>query len=450
MTNSKEPKIKLIGYLYSNDYEGLGPEEISEYGALGCFEEKSSLELFLEDKKKLSKEKFEKKKEKIFQETSGRGHGSVLDQNEFVFSIENLPRITTFQLCLPQYLEHLQQSLRRADAIKGFYLPKKIKKSKLGKSTFKLLEESFKFYEIMCKNNIPIEDARYILPLYTKTNIQTKGNARELMHIHDMSQRKNSPSINKKIINDMVNLTKKIAPKLMKKRNMNYEMLAWYPAPNLFSEKNETLETLIKNNKTRLKMLGSYSLNITEQNIIKAIKNRDESELANLKHIHFTFLSKMSLTSLHQAIRQRTWDQSVESIYHSIKRGNIKIPPTINRSKFKKNYINLNKSMIKQYNLLINNLDKKEVIGIIPHSIEIYDLIHINGWNALHSIGKRTCTETQWEIRAIANKMAKEIKKENPILGKYVKPQGVLYGQCPERNNCGLCDKILKKSKLYL
>ena len=89
-------------------------------------------------------------------------------------------------------------------------------------------------------------------------------------------------------------------------------------------------------------------------------------------------------------------------------------------------------------------IERKEAIGLVPHSLLLYDLVHINGWNAMHAIGKRTCIEAQWEIRAIANKIAAILRKTSPIASKYSYPQGVIYGDCPEMANCGLCEKILK------
>ena len=86
----------------------------------------------------------------------------------------------------------------------------------------------------------------------------------------------------------------------------------------------------------------------------------------------------------------------------------------------------------------------KEIIGIVPHSLRVYDLIHINGWNAVHSIGKRTCTEAQWEIRSVARQMADYIKKVAPEIGKYSVPQGIIFGKCPEKKPCGACDKKIE------
>ena len=97
------------------------------------------------------------------------------------------------------------------------------------------------------------------------------------------------------------------------------------------------------------------------------------------------------------------------------------------------------------HRLITEGVPQQEAIGVIPHSLLIYDLIHVNGWNAIHSIGKRTCTEAQWEIRDVANAMAKILRKMNKVWERFVQPQGVVYGRCPERKSCGYCEQVLRK-----
>ncbi len=443
----EKPIVNLEATLMNREHKRLGSEEISVYGALGCFEEKTPLDLFLEDEEKLASgevtvEGLEKKKDRIFNETSGRGHGSVLDQSRFTFVIEDLPRIVTLQLCLPQYLDHLQQSLRRAKADRGFYLPQSIKNSRLFDKTVSILNKTFSLYKEMCDAKIPGEDARFILPLYTKTNIQTTGDARELMHLHYMSRQDHIPSIIKETIEEMINKLKEYSSNLFKERATNYEVLAWYPSSQLFAMSNKTLENLIeKKGRENIALVDNSGIKISEEELDRAVKYRNEEELANLKHIHFTFLAPMSLACFHQATRQRTWDQSIEPIYNAIKRKNIVIPPSIMKNElYKDKYIDHNLRMIDLFNELLKDVPAKEAIGVIPHSQRVYDLIHINGWNAIHSIGKRTCNEAQWEIRNIAKGMATIIKEKSPVLGKYTEPQGIIYGRCPEKNSCGYCE----------
>lgn len=433
--------VKLIG-------STANPQTLSTAGALGCFEEKSSAELLaelstLDETVRLAKEHV------VLKNSFGRGHGSVGDQNCFIFSIENLPRLATFQLCLPEYLAHLQQSLRRAKASRGYYLSPVIAKSRLADRTNAVFFQCFQFYEKAVELGVPSEDARFLLPLCTRTNIQTAGNARELCHLWQMSQGEGVPSVVKEIVDEMILQARLMAPYLFKDFGFNFETLAFCPAAQLFASNNETIGLLVKQNNKRngvipLGWISPFSNSQIAKTLTKVIKTRDEAELANLKHIHFEFLAPMSLACLHQAIRQRTWNQSVEPIYTAVERAlsskgmGMVVPPSIRKFNLLAEYQELHRQMLCLYrNLLEDGIPACEAIGVIPHSLRIYDLIHINGWNALHSIGKRTCLEAQWEIRGIAWTMAKYIKAMLPTLGKWVEPQCITYGKCPEIKDCG-------------
>ncbi len=451
-------KVNLVAALQGTAGQDYSFEDSAVYGALGCFEEKSALELFEKDRTELAPEKREQKRERMFRETAGRGHGAVTDQSCFTFVLEDVPRLVTLQLCAPQYLMHLQQSLRRAKADRGFYLPEIIKNSEFFTEVKTLLEATFVLYEEMSaedpvtkKNIIPGEDARFILPLYTKTNIQTTGDAREFFHLHQMSRGPEMPTIIREVVEEIVHQLKQVAPLLFKDRGTNYEVLAWYPSSQLFARENLTLQKLIQaqQSKEEVILLNASGLQLSAEGVKRAIEERREEELANLKHLHYTFLTKMSLACFHQATRQRTWDQSVESIYAAARRGEFVTPPSILKNeKYKILYEELNQKILKLYEKLIGNgIPEQEAIGILPHALVVYDLIHVNGWNAIHSIGKRTCTTAQWEIRAIANQMAESIRKHDPVLGQYVQPQGIVYGKCPERENCGYCEAFLKKKQ---
>lgn len=218
----------------------------------------------------------------------------------------------------------------------------------------------------------------------------------------------------------------------------------------MFAPENRTINDLISKHacdSENVVLINHSGIDMDKNILEDAIKNRGEEELANLKHIHNTFLVKMSLACWHQAMRQRTWNQSVESIYDAAERFNFITPQSILKNKdYSIKYMNLNFELAKFYHDLIGcDIPKQEAVGVLPHSLTIYDLIHADGWNAIHAIGKRTCTEAQWEIRGIAKKMADLIKEVNPVLGRYAEPQGIVYGRCPERKPCGYCEKKLAK-----
>ena len=443
---SQEPKVNLIAVSRSVSIADFGPEQLSAYGALGCFEEKSTVQLYQD----VPADQRAKKEETILKESAGRGHGSVIDQNYFTFSIENLTRAATLQLCLPQYLAHLQQSLRRATADRAFYLPEAIRESSLYSDAKQILSEAFQLYDKLGEKGVPKEDARFFLPLYTKTNIQTSGDARELMHLYSMNNQGEVPSPVIEVVNEMMAQASARAPNIFKDWGYNYETLAWYPAAQLYSSSNKTANEIIE--KYKPDKATYFEHDLSEGAVDDAAK-RDETELSNLKHVHNGnkmqgFILPMSVACFHQAIRQRTWDHSIESIYDAATRNRMIVPPSIASSEFKDEFAEQHNNMMRLYRDLVKaGIPRKEAIGVVPHSLQLYDFIHVNGWNSVHSIGKRTCVEAQWEIRALANQIAVILRDKNPSLGKYTYPQGVVYGKCPERKPCGLCDKILEARK---
>ena len=449
----KKPSIKLTAMLKGHQNRKqklkLKPDVIAAFAAMGCFEAHTPSELLIRISKAMSDKKIRKKIDAVLNNSFGRGHGAVADKSAFDFEVKGLPRITTLQLCQPQFLSHLQQSLRRVNVKSGYYLPDAFFDNPTFNTDeiFTVMNSAFLLYKEMTAGGVPEEDARFVLPLLTRTNIDTNGDARELTHLHGMNDQGEVPAVTKYIVNQMISKASKVAPLLFRRRESNYEPLAWYPSAQLFASTNETMNKLIKEHGVPERTVFVSSVPSAET-IMKAVKARDEAELANLKHIHNGgrlegFLSPMSLAALHQAIRQRTWDQSVESIYDAAARGLFKTPPKIGNSQFAYKYAQQNGRMLELYLRLVEaGIPRSEAVGVMPHSLIVYDLIHVNGWNALHSIGKRMCTEAQWEIRSIARQIAKVIKEGNPALGAVMAPQGEIYGKCPEKKPCGACKNI--------
>ncbi|MCD6381478.1 MAG: FAD-dependent thymidylate synthase [Candidatus Aenigmarchaeota archaeon] len=446
-------RVKLLGYTRGSDeFSYLGPEDITAYAAHGDFSKEASYKLILKDKKRGD---LGKKNKTIIKESYGRGHGSVGDIAHFTFSVEGLTRAATLQFTGPYFLEHEQQSLRRA-RIGDFYIPKDIRESNLYNKLDNTLDDITKFYDEMLKDGIPKEDARFCVPLLTITNITTTGNVRELQHLHVMNKQGEVPSYVKNVVNNMIKKARKVAPNLFKKYKSNYELLAWYPSTQIFSSENKTINKLIKKytskaSKSEPILLAHSSIDIGKEEIEDAIRNRNEAELANLKHVNFEFLVDGSIAMNHQLRRQRTMDLSDESIYDAAKRREIITPPKIEKSDLKDDYLYYNNLLLDLYEELIDEgVSRKEAIGVVPHSLDIYSMIRINGFNTYHFIGKRKCTEAQWEIRNLAWNIARRLKGVNPTIGKYAEPQCVTYGKCPERNPCPYLEAYEKRMERNL
>jgi thymidylate synthase (FAD) len=465
---SRKPTVSLRAVLKGLKDDRLTPDTIPAFDAFACFKNEPPSRLL----NRTPKSKIKQRAEKVLDRSFGRGHGAVADKSAFEFEINRVPRLTTLHLCTPEYLSHLQQSMRRgwrrkfkfddgfgdvskqARAKRGsdYFLPEAVLRSPIAAGVIDILDESFRLYDKMVADGIPKEDARYVLPLYALTDTTPMGDARELTHLHAMNDQGEVPSITKYVVEEMISKAKRVARSLMKRRESNYETLAWFPAAQLFATRNRTMNRIIESHGApKRSMFASFMPD--SETIMKAVRDRDEAELANLKHMHNGgpiegFLVYLSITALHQMIRQRTLNQTVESVYDAAERGESFIPRTIKASDYADKYneqairmINLNKKLV------ACGVLRSEAIGVAPHSLMIYDLLHVNGWNAIHFIGKRMCKEAQLEIRIIAGQIAELIKARSPVLGRFIAPQGELYGKCPEERPCGLCKGISNPPK---
>ena len=420
-------------------------KEIAVAGALGCMDARSSAEI-LNNIRSMTYDYGA-----VLKNSFGRGHGAVGDQAVFQFSISGITRLSTLFLCQSPYASFLQQSLRRVQA--GDYkLPDILASKKYAKD---VVERAFDLYTRMVKAGIPAEDARYILPLCTTTNIQMTVGARELCHLGVMTESENVSIETKHIFDNIYTLCIESGENdLLKPYGSNYEPLSFYLAPDLFAEEGPMFVDAGKYiNSDDIYGKKESQVDMDSDELKKAIVDRNPSYLSLLKHIHFTFIFGMSLASFHQAVRQRTWDHCVETLANAAgtaleiavgkSSGRTIIPPSVLDSSFAQEFYLQHHKMLNTYHQSVNDgIPKSEAFNLLPHSLKIYDLVHINGWNAIHSLGKRTCSKAQWEIRGIADKAVQIIKKQYPELGRYVGPQCMTYGYCPESKPCGRLKKV--------
>jgi thymidylate synthase (FAD) len=113
------------------------------------------------------------------------GHQSVLEHASFTFGIDGISRVTSHQLVRHRIASFSQQSQRYVSHRERFatVTPPSIgERPELLERFEAQLREIHKTYAEMVEAGIPAEDARYILPNATRTNIVMTMNARELLH----------------------------------------------------------------------------------------------------------------------------------------------------------------------------------------------------------------------------------------------------------------------------
>ena len=162
-------KVKLLAHTPE-------PEKVIALSARLCYSKSSIDEL----KKNLTPQKVESFLKKIIE----IGHESILEHVSFTFGIEGISRACSHQLVRHRIASYSQQSQRYVNFDKIEYvIPETIKSNrKIFKKFKNFMSEISNFYREMLEENIPAEDARFILPNACATKIIVTMNLRELKH----------------------------------------------------------------------------------------------------------------------------------------------------------------------------------------------------------------------------------------------------------------------------
>jgi len=113
------------------------------------------------------------------------GHDSLLEHVNFSFGVEGISRVTSHQLVRHRLASYSQQSQRYVNLSNTFdyIVPKSIQGNRPAYEEYtRLMEVVHKIYKALLNNEIPAEDARYILPNATETKVFITMNARTLLH----------------------------------------------------------------------------------------------------------------------------------------------------------------------------------------------------------------------------------------------------------------------------
>lgn len=125
------------------------------------------------------------------------GHMSVFEHAAFTARIEGISRACSHQLVRHRMASFVQESQRyckvSVDSDDWYVMPKAFDCDALLPDLFaKTMAECASRYQFALDNGIKPEDARFLLPEATKTNITMSMNVRELYHFLDLRMDKNA------------------------------------------------------------------------------------------------------------------------------------------------------------------------------------------------------------------------------------------------------------------
>jgi thymidylate synthase (FAD) len=324
------------------------------------------------------------------------------------------------------------------------------------------------------KYGIPYEDARYILPLATTTNITVTMTADKLIDLYLLMYRYNS------IFNDILKAFESEIPEDLHKliiyiitakygvhKTIDFAFSdAHFAYEDYFDQLNSTnnvvpisfsglsdvsIATLTSQNEKspmdifeRWEYLGE---DLYEKSISMINRVISYGHTAILEHHRTTFAMECSLSAYHQVIRHRLQNIHRESIYSLTTPDKLDfyVPDSINVSQFKDEYI----ALMEKYKKILESIDFADrhwLMIALPNARMVKFIVSSNARNDITILRDRLCLTAQTEIREMYDKKFSMLFDMYPQLYKYAVPPCVTSGKCKEgKLSCGNAEYMQDK-----
>ncbi|MBU7045012.1 MAG: FAD-dependent thymidylate synthase [Theionarchaea archaeon] len=165
-----------------------------------------------------------------------KGHVSVIEHASFTFSIEGISRACAQQLTRHRLASYTMLSQRYSEMNdpEAFVIPPSIIGNQTAENMYYFyMTEAFAAYNDLLQLGIKPEDARFLLPNATKTNIIVTMNARELLHFFSLRCCGRAQWEIREMANEMLRLAKEVAPIIFSKAGPQCVKLGFCPEKEL-------------------------------------------------------------------------------------------------------------------------------------------------------------------------------------------------------------------------
>ena len=169
---------------------------------------------------------------------------------------------------------------------------------------------------------------------------------------------------------------------------------------------------------------------------------------STLEHVTFTFaIEGVSRVLTHHLVRHRIASYYQQSQRY-VKAHDFEtiVPPSIAKNPEAKAKFD---ALMTQIQDLYNEFTAAGVLAedaryILPNAAETKIVCTFNARSLLNFFSLRCCTRAQWEIRALANEMLRQVKEVAPVIFENAGPTCVSEGVCHEGEmSCGRLQAIL-------
>lgn len=176
--------------------------------------------------------------------------------------------------------------------------------------------------------------------------------------------------------------------------------------------------------------------------VLAALPTSEVPEREFIGHLGFTFaIEGISRACSHQLVRHRVASYSQQSQrYIQVKRLQERVvTPASVAEKAGKEFNEFIHGASDTYQRLIESgVPKEDARFVLPNAAQTSLIMTMDGASLMHFFGLRLCERAQWEVRAVAEEMLRQVRVVEPELFGDAGPYCVQLGRCPEgRFSCG-------------
>lgn len=192
--------------------------------------------------------------------------------------------------------------------------------------------------------------------------------------------------------------------------------------------------------------------NFTQEQVEKFVKKLVSlGHQSPMEHVTFTFaIEGISRACSHQLVRHRVGASYSQKSQRYVKEGEFEYitPPSIAADFYRKNMFDCAMDRMQSlYTHLIHiGVPAEDARFILPNATATSLVVTMNVRSLWHFFELRCCTRAQWEIRALANEMLKQVREIAPLLFAKAGATCDAMGICFEGSMCcGKCKNVVER-----
>lgn len=414
-----------------------------------------------------AKSQDDEKNANLIDKVTRSGHNSTVEHIMFNLAFNDVSVIVEQFMIEFRLASFTVKSRRYVDFYDaGYYVPE-FKNTESKAKYEKHISSLFETYKLLTDNEIPKEDARFVLPYCFLSNFFCSLNGRELLHVlHAMLHGRGSkiPEIYA-LGKQLLEQAQAVAPGVLTgfeerkpKKNDTVDLgfiaktakenceLVEYISGSKDAAKTVAAAAMLENNTFSAADIKAATENAeTRKQIIAAVLGCSRPRA--LESVQFTFaLNKVSLSTLTHFARHRIHSIQVPSL-DTVDRKDWVLPESIKaKPEMLEAYNKAFESNVALYEELCAAGEEAALPYLILSGNTLSIVSTMNARELLLFMKLRSCTRAQWEIQIYANRMLEILRSEEPeLFGKYG-PSCYADGFCPEgRLSCGRATEIKAK-----